>query len=306
MYELFQRKYIDVEIDEYDLLYWEALKHNKYGFVYIKNPHYMVNGDDREFLIRKPTPKERREIIINTVIECNGRTFAISTLAERLGVTDRTIQTILRQLEKEGLIEIIPQKNKNGSQTRNAYRYIGPACEKYGSGLTLKALYNTRQNVGFRDWAWKEHEFSHNKTWHSIYPLCKEKFKTRIARGKYLQENNLPLVVPEDIKYLVLRYCYWQGERKKLSNDVIYSNDGTKKIPIEPLGRTETVPFFNYTLSVEISGTKENPQIRIFDAETKYKFGSFNWFEENIIISEKPIDENNTEQFFILGDFTTK
>lgn len=306
MNELFTSKYIYAEVDEFDLLYWEALKHNKYGFVYIKNPHYMVNGDDRKFLIRKPTPKERREIIINTTIECNGRTFAISTLAERLGVTDRTIQTILRQLEKEGLIEIIPQKNKNGAQTRNAYRYIGVPCKVYGSGLTLKALYNTKQNVGFRDWAWKEHEFAHNKTWHCIYPLCKEKFKTRIARKRYLQENNLPLVVPEDIKYLVLRYCYWRGEKQKLSNDVIYSNDGTIKIPIEPLGRTETVQFFEYTLSVEISGTKENPQIRLFDAATKQKLGSFNWFEENIILSEKTIDDNNIEQFFILGDFTTR
>ena len=79
MDELFNQKY---DIDEYneDTYPWELLRRKGYGFIYIKNPNFPMD-DDREYLIRKPTPKERREIVINTVIECNGRTFKIHALA---------------------------------------------------------------------------------------------------------------------------------------------------------------------------------------------------------------------------------
>lgn len=308
MNELFFYKYESAGTDEYDLLNWEDLEHNRYGFVYVKNPHYMTDGDERKYLIRKPTPKERREIIINTVIECNGRTFSIPMLADRLGVTGRTVQSILRQLQKDGLIEIIPKYHKNGAQKGNSYKYIGEPCERYGSGLTLQVLYSSKLDAGFRDWAWKEHIFDHDRNWHCIYPLCKEKFKSRVARKKYLQDNNLPLIVPEDIKYLVLRYCYWKGETDKLHmpEEFICSKDGTKKIAIEPLDRTEAIPFFGCTLSLEFGGTKDNPQITISNAETKQTLGVFTWFDENIIKSDKKIDEKHIEQFFILGDFTTR
>lgn len=305
MNQLFVDKYIYADIDGLPI-YWGVTKRNRYGFVCIKNPQYCIDDDDREYLIRKPTPKERREIVINTVIECNGRTFKIAMLAKKLGVSDRTVQTILRQLEKDGLIEIIPKYSKNGKQKRNAYRYIGTPCERYGSGLTLRDLYNTEQNVGFRDWAWKEFEFTHDNIWHNIYPICREKFATRIARRKYLEQNNLPLVVPEDVKYLVLRYCYWSGKSGKRYNKDIYSKDGTIKIAIEPLNRAETVPFFGHTLLVELGGTKDNPQITVTNAKTKRVLGVFTWFDENVIQSVKNIDRDNTEQFFILGDFTTR
>jgi hypothetical protein len=288
---------------------WDAFPEDRYGFVFVRNRHYMVDGDDVKYFIRKPTPKERREIIINTIIACNGRHFVIAELAIWLGVSDRTIQTALRKLQKEGLIEIIPQTNSHGAQKSNAYRYIGPPCEKYGSGLTLQLLYSSKRDVGFRDWMWKEYEFFHDKKWHSIYALCKLKFKKRVARRNYLEKNNLPLVVMEDIKYLVLRYCYWKGDNERLRNsarEILVSKDGTIKFALEPLNRTETVHFFGYTLSIQIGGVKENPQITIINADTKEQLGVFSWFEENIIQSSKEIDENHTEQFFILGDFTTR
>ncbi len=306
MNELAVKKYIDAGVDGADLLYWEVLEHNRYGFVYVKNPHYLIDDDDMEYLIRKPTPKERREIVINTVIECNGRTFAVCDLADRLGVSERTMQIILRQLQKERLIEIIPRHNKNGKQTRNAYRYIGPQCKLYGSGLTLRHLYSTKQDVGFRYWAWKEYEFKHNKVWHNIYALCKAKFDARVARRKYLERNNLPLVIPEDVKYLVLRYCYWKGEYRKLYDNNLFSKDGSLKLELFPLGRTETVDIFGYTFSVEFGGTKENPQITISDKDTGEQMGVFGWFNENVIENEKDIDETQVEQYFIVGDFTTK
>lgn len=310
MSDLFREKYELAEVDEIDLIHWEILDPNRYGFVYVKNPRYPMEDDDREYLIRKPTPEERREIVINTVIECNGRTFSIPVLAEKLGVSERMMQSLLRQLQKEGLIEITPKYTKTGKQKGNAYRYIGAPCEKYGSGLTLKLLYSTDIDVGFRSWAWKEHEFAHNKIWHSIYPLCKEKFKCRIARKKYLQDNGYPLIVPEDIRYLVLRYCYWKGTyemfREQSDRGWLHPTDGTIKIPIEPLGRTEKVKFFEYTLAVEIGGTKDNPVIKITNTDIGEEQSIFTWFDENIIDGSYETGDGLLEQFFILGDFATK
>lgn len=262
--------------------------------------------DDREYLIRKPTPKERREIVINTVIECNGRTFKIHALAQRLGVSDRTVQTILRQLQKDGLIEIIPQHDKTGRQKRNAYKYIGPPCEKYGTGLTLKDLYDINKDVGFRDWAWKTHGFNHDQTWHNIYPMCKAKFERRMARKEYLEENGLPLVVPEDIKYIVLRYCYWKGEKIQLYDESLFSQDRTIKLALEPLNRTEAVNLFGIKLLVEIAGTKDDPQVTLIDGDTNKRITTFTWFDENVILGEYEIDENHADQIFIIGDFTTR
>lgn len=304
MNDLLEDKYLDSD----DEILGAYVAVNQYGFVWFKNPHYLVDDDDQEYILRKPTPKERREIVINTIIECNGRTFAIPKLARRLGVSDRTIQSILRQLQKEGLIEIIPRHGKNGKQKANAYRYIGPPCEKYGSGLTLQLLYSTEQDVGFRDWAWEECGFPHDKTWYSMYPWCQLKFGARMARKKYLLDNNLPLVVPEDIKYLVLRHCHWKGRTEVLWNteEYIFSKDGIVRLPIYPLGRTEQVKLFGRNLLIDFGGTKENPIIAITFEDTEDEPVIFTWFDENIISYDNEIDEEYTEQFFILGDFATR
>lgn len=304
MNELFDLLY---DVDDWDdsLYPWQLMRRKGYGFIYIKNPKFPLD-DDREYLTRKPTPKERREIVINTVIECNGRTFKIHALAVRLGVSDRTVQTILRQLQKDGLIEITPKYGKGGTQKSNAYKYIGPPCESYGTGLTLKALYSTKQDVGFRDWAWKTHGFTHDQSWHNIYPMCKAKFERRMARKEYLEEHNLPLVVPEDIKYLVLRYAYWKGKRINLYDERLLSQDRTIKLALEPLNRTETVNIFGIILHVEIAGTKDNPQVTLIDADTNKRICTFTWFDENVIIGDCDIDEEHVDQVLILGDFTTK
>ena len=182
---------------------------------------------------------------------------------------------------------------------------LGPPCESYGTGLTLKDLYDITQDVGFRDWAWKTHGFNHDQNWHNIYPLCKAKFEKRMARKEYLEANGLPLIVPEDIKYLVLRYCYWKGETKKVRR-YLYSQDRTIKLSLEPLNRTETVKIFGITLCAEIAGTKDNPQVTIIDADTNKQLTVFTWFDENILIGDLDIDEKHVEQVFILGDFTTR
>lgn len=86
----------------------------------------------------------------------------------------------------------------------------------------------------------------------------------------------------------------------------MYSKDGTIKLAIEPFNRTEKVSFFGHTLLVELGGNKDNPEIKIFNEETKEMLGVFTWFTENIIKSSSQLPNDITEQFFILGDFTTK
>ncbi len=304
MNELYDILYDDDEWEDF-LFPWQYMRRKGYGFIYIKNPKFPLE-DTREYLTRKPTPKERREIVINTVIECNGRTFKIHALAQRLAVSDRTVQSILRQLEKDGLIEITPKYDKNGKQKRNAYRYIGPPCERYGTGLTLKDLHDISRDVGFRDWAWNTHGFTHDQNWHNIYPMCKAKFERRMTRKDYLEENNLPLLVPEDIKYFVLRYAYWKGDRDDLEEYEFYEQNRTKKFALEPLNRTETVSLYGIPLIVEINGPKENPQITLIDADTNKRITVFTWFDENVIIGDCDIDAETVEQVLILGDFTTR
>lgn len=306
-FELLTDKYNSDSRTENDLYPWEREDKGAYGFVRVRNPHYLQDGDDRKYIIRKPNPTERRDIIVNTVIECNGRTFRIPILAKRLGVSDRTVQTTLRGLEQEGIISIdIPRHKRNGEHRGNAYRYIGPPCEKYGSGLTLQILYDVAQNIGIRDWDWAAYEFARDKIWHSSYPLCKTKFEQRKARREYLESNNLPLVVPEKIKYLALRYCYWKGDKRKLSTDFLFSRDSTVKLPLFPLVRTETMTLFGHTMSVFFCGEIQNPQITISDMDTGKQLALFTWFDENIIQSERKLDARRVEQFFIIGDFTTK
>ena len=103
-----------------------------------------------------------------------------------------------------------------------------------------------------------------------------------------------------------MRYCYWKGAKKKLANERLFSQDRTIKLALEPLNRTEKVNIFGIILYVEISGTKDNPQVTLVDADTDKVLCTFTWFDENVIIGDCDIDEKTVEQVFILGDFTTK
>ena len=118
--------------------YGNKIHKEKYGFIEIDNPEY-YNSKSRfsvpEFLLRKPTPEERKEIIVNYIIDHNGKSIDMGVLAIKLCISYRLMQMVLNQLRKEGLIEVIHTFTETGKQRRNKYRYIGTPCEKYGSGL---------------------------------------------------------------------------------------------------------------------------------------------------------------------------
>ena len=73
----------------------------KYGFIEIENPAYEYDYTQEKYLIRKPTPQERKEIILNYIIDNSGKRISINYLATTFAVSDRTIQKILKELKEE-------------------------------------------------------------------------------------------------------------------------------------------------------------------------------------------------------------
>ena len=100
---------------------------------------------------RKPTPSERKEIIINYVIDNSGIPIKVNYLSYKLAVSDRTIQKIIKELANEELIKVEPCFI-NGRQSGNKITYIGKPRIKTGKELTLDLLYDITNPYGFRDW----------------------------------------------------------------------------------------------------------------------------------------------------------
>lgn len=106
MNNLFENKYVDACFDVNSLLLAADEKPTgKYGFIAFENPRYLreisdstgyTYRDERKYIYRKPNAKERREIVINTIIESDGRPFSIPKLAKLLAVSDRTLQSLLK------------------------------------------------------------------------------------------------------------------------------------------------------------------------------------------------------------------
>jgi len=104
---------------------------------------------------RKPTLSERKEIILNYIIDNSGIPIKVNYLASKLAVSDRTIQKIIKELSNEGLIKV-QSCFINGRQSGNRITYIGEPRIKTDKELTLDLLYDINNPYGFRDWDWGE------------------------------------------------------------------------------------------------------------------------------------------------------
>lgn len=128
---------------------------NHHGFVYVR-----VGKEDKVPLweMRKPTPDERLSIIENW-IRMHGKEgpIKVSFFAEKLGVSDRTIQSILRLLEEKKAITIDPVFNENGKQQGNLYRWTGNVDPIIG-GPTMEMLYKRYDSYGFRSFTWDDYK----------------------------------------------------------------------------------------------------------------------------------------------------
>lgn len=131
----------------------ENENYRKYGIVILEV--YDKTLRTTVYHYRKPTPSERKEIILNYVIDNSGNPIKVNYLSSKLAVSDRTIQKIIKELVNEGLIKV-ESCFINGRQSGNKITYIGEPRVKTGKELTLDLLYDITNPYGFRDWDWGE------------------------------------------------------------------------------------------------------------------------------------------------------
>ena len=131
----------------------EEESYRKYGIVILEV--YDETLRTTIYHYRKPTPSERKEIILNFIIDNSGTPIKVNYLSSSLAVSDRTIQKIIKKLAKESLIKV-ESCFVNGRQSGNKITYIGEPRIKTGKELTLDLLYDITNPYGFRDWDWGE------------------------------------------------------------------------------------------------------------------------------------------------------
>ncbi len=131
----------------------EEENYRKYGIVVIEA--YDKTLYTTVYHLRKPTPSERKEIILNYIIDNSGTPIKVNFLSTKLAVSDRTIQKIIKELIIEGLIKVEPYFINN-KQSGNKITYIELPRTKTGKELTLELLYDISNPYGFRDWDWEE------------------------------------------------------------------------------------------------------------------------------------------------------
>lgn len=114
--------------------------------------------------LRKPTPDERIWIIENYIRRHSGEVIKVPYLASRLGVSDRTIQTILKDLREKKIVECYEAVDGNNHQTGNVYRWTGNVDPIIGSP-TLEDLYARRDGYGFRSFSWEDFRMPETEDW---------------------------------------------------------------------------------------------------------------------------------------------
>ncbi len=127
---------------------------NRYGFVMV----YCGRNEygQRIHELRKPTPSQRRSIVLSCIRESKGKSIKIHWLAEKLGVSDRTIQSDVRHWEQLGFLKKNVCYDKSGRQTGNSYELLINTSVGTGRHYTLKSLYQMSNPLGYRTWSWDD------------------------------------------------------------------------------------------------------------------------------------------------------
>lgn len=289
-----------------DFYHGNKLHKEKYGFIEIDNPEYYKKDNGYwavpEFLMRKPTPEERKEIIVNYIIAHNGKRIDMFALADKLCISERLMQMTLKSLREEGLIEVVHTFSDTGKQLKNKYRYIGEPGEMYGAGLTLDMLYDTENKAGFRDWDWEDYKFKSDGAWYDSDDLDGYKMDRRILRREYLKRANVDESYGvRNANFFVIRYSSWISNKDNkptpanhikinhLTGETYddrpgsYSSDGTKRYELETLDEIFVFALFGVVFAAEYNEEKENPHIHLFDPKTNEDYITFTYWGDNVL-----------------------
>ena len=83
-----------------------------------------VDKDGKEHF-RKPTPKQRKNILIYYLRRRSGRCMRVADIASAFHVSERTMQKLLKELEAEKIIRRVPVYGESGVQKASKYIYTG-------------------------------------------------------------------------------------------------------------------------------------------------------------------------------------
>ena len=122
-------------------------KPKKYGMFYFKDK----NG---EWQFRKPTPLQRKAILIYYLRRRSGRSMTVKRIADDFHVSERTMQKLLKELEAEGIVRREPIYDENGFQKANKIVYIGEKARLTGDEPSRDKIFEDGNPMNLRSFEW--------------------------------------------------------------------------------------------------------------------------------------------------------
>ena len=113
-----------------------------------------VDKDGKEHF-RKPTPKQRKNILIYYLRRRSGRCRRVADIASAFHVSERTMQKLLKELEAENIIRRVPVYGESGVQKASKYIYTGDKSRLTGKEPCIDKIYDPANPMKLRDFDWK-------------------------------------------------------------------------------------------------------------------------------------------------------
>ena len=147
-------------------------KGNHHGFVLVYSGRNEYG--QRVYEIRKPTPEQRRFMVLSHIRENDNKPFKIHWLATKLGVLDRTIQSDIRFFEKKNFVCSTPTYGKDGRKNGYIYHYNVRQDIGVGARKSIKALYQMSNPICYRTWNWEEYRITYDMDFYTKDSIINE------------------------------------------------------------------------------------------------------------------------------------
>lgn len=224
---------------------------HKYGFIKIPNPEAEYDFEAPEYLLRKPTPEQRRVMMVNMIAEGDhgSHVFPIAMFAEAFAISERTVQSDLRLLESRGWIRIEPTY-EGKKQIASKMTYIGPVRREEEKRMTSALLYDSEESHGIRDFDWADYSFSSKGIYADDYFLSQAMNKRDIELKIQSKINDRAY----EFLRVTLKREYSKidknGKEKKLSEEC-----HERRIPL--FGHNEfSFRYYSYSFEGKLEGWK--------------------------------------------------